>query len=233
LFNRTVTGVEALLRWEHPVRGFISPELVVSISEKIGLIAALSNWVLETAISDCAAWQQENPGIKVSVNLSAMNLQDSDLPENVSSLLTEYKLEADQLSLEITESAVMNDPVQAREVLQVLNFMGVELVIDDYGTGFSSLAYLKLLPVSSLKIDKSFVIDMQDEENDAIIVYSTIDLAHNLGLTVIAEGVENQQVARLLRQQKCDAAQGFYFARPMAKYDFLRWLNSRYELVVT
>ena len=233
LFNRTVTGVEALLRWEHPVRGFISPELVVSISEKIGLIAALSNWVLETAISDCAAWQQENPGIKVSVNLSAMNLQDSDLPENVRSLLTEYKLEADQLSLEITESAVMNDPVQAREVLQVLNFMGVELVIDDYGTGFSSLAYLKLLPVSSLKIDKSFVIDMQDEENDAIIVYSTIDLAHNLGLTVIAEGVENQQVARLLRQQKCDAAQGFYFARPMAKYDFLRWLNSRYELVVT
>ncbi len=225
LFNRDVIRVEALLRWKHPHHDFISPEQIIQMTEYTGLIDDLSKWVLKTAISDCAAWQRDNLDIKISVNLSAMNLQDPKLPSHIQYLLNYYKLDARKLTLEITESAVMNDPLRAREVLQTLSTMGVELVIDDYGTGFSSLAYLKLLPVNSLKIDKSFVIDMLEEENDAIIVRSTIDLAHNLGLSVIAEGVENQEVARLLRQQKCDSAQGFYFARPMVESELREWLN--------
>jgi diguanylate cyclase (GGDEF)-like protein len=233
LFRHTVIGVEALLRWEHPVQGYVPPELVVNLAEKTGLITELSNLVLRIAISDCAGWQREHPGIKVSVNLSAMNLQDPTLPTTVRTLLIESEIDAGLLTLEITESAVMSDPVRAREVLQVLSLMGVDLVIDDYGTGFSSLAYLKLLPVSSLKIDKSFVIEMQHDENDTIIVHSTIDLAHNLGLTVIAEGVEHQQAALMLRQRKCDAAQGFHFARPMAKSDLLNWLEKHYRMAVT
>jgi len=233
LGDRSVTGVEALLRWAHPAQGFVSPERVVGLAEKSGLITELTRWVLEHAIADCAAWQSDHPDLKVSVNLSAMNLQDPDLPATVRELITRHDLEPDQLALEITESAVMGDPVHAREVLQVLSLMGLELVIDDYGTGFSSLAYLKLLPVSSLKIDKSFVIEMQEDENDAIIVRSTIDLAHNLGLSVIAEGVENSQAERMLHQQRCDAAQGFHFARPMPKPDFLNWMKSRRALAVT
>jgi diguanylate cyclase (GGDEF)-like protein len=225
LFSHEVISVEALLRWKYPRQDFISPEQIIQMTEQTGLINDLSKWVLEKAIADCAAWQRDNMNISVAVNLSAINLQDPGLPSHIHHLLNQYNLNAGLLTLEITESAVMNDPLRAREVLQILSLMGVKLVIDDFGTGFSSLAYLKLLPVNSLKIDKSFLIDMLEEENDAIIVRSTIDLAHNLGLSVIAEGVENQKVARLLRQQKCDAAQGFYIARPMAEADLREWLR--------
>jgi diguanylate cyclase len=226
LFTREVQGVEALLRWNHPGHGSISPEQVVLIAEHSGLIGELTQWVLERAIMDCAAWHREGIGISVAVNLSAWNLQDPDLPDAIGRRLEKHRLDPEYLTLEITESAVMNDPVRARQILNELDRMGMDLLIDDYGTGFSSLAYLKLLPVRGLKIDKSFVLEMQEDENDAIIVKSTIDLAHNLGLEVIAEGVENRELSLWLRQHKCNAAQGYYFSRPIPEAAFRDWLKS-------
>lgn len=225
LFSREVVGVEALLRWEHDTLGFVSPEQIINMAEQAGLIGELSSRVLEQAISDCKRWVNEGNEISVAINLSAWNLQDPDLPLTIDMLLEKYALASSMVSLEITESVVMNDPVRAREVMNALSEMGMELVIDDYGTGFSSLAYLKLLPVRVLKIDKSFVLDMLNNDNDRIIVKSTIDLAHNLGLSVVAEGVESQEVSMWLRQQKCDLAQGYYFARPIPADEFNIWLK--------
>jgi diguanylate cyclase (GGDEF)-like protein len=226
LFTRAVLGVEALLRWDHPRQGLVSPEEVVLMAEHSGLIGELTQWVLERAITDCAGWHSEMLKLDVAVNLSAWNLQDPDLPAEIGKCLDRHSLSPEYLTLEITESAVMNDPVRARQVLNELDRMGMDLLIDDYGTGFSSLAYLKLLPVRGLKIDKSFVLEMQEDENDAIIVKSTIDLAHNLGLEVIAEGVENRELSLWLRQHKCDAAQGYYFSRPIPESAFRDWLKS-------
>jgi diguanylate cyclase (GGDEF)-like protein len=227
LFTREVTAVEALLRWEHPHQGLVSPELIVRMAEQTGLIGELTSWVLDRALADCAAWQQNGMMVGVAVNLSAWDLQDMKLPRVIDDLLARHRLSAASLTLEITENAMMSDPVRAREVMNQLNERDVELVIDDYGTGFSSLAYLKLLPVQGLKIDKSFVIDMLRDENDSIIVHSTIELAHNLGLVVIAEGVEDQEAALWLRGQKCDFAQGFHIARPMMLSEFYAWYAER------
>ena len=217
--------VEALLRWQHPRQGFVSPEDVIRLAEQSGLMNQLTRLVLREAIADCAGWQSHHPDVGVAVNLSAWDLQDADLPGYIESLLREYRVPANRLILEITESAVMNDPLRAREVMAQLNRMGASLAIDDYGTGFSSLAYLKLLPVDSLKIDRSFVIDMLEDENDAIIVRSTVELSHNLGLKVVAEGVENSEVLELLRALGCDAAQGYHLARPMPLSRLMQWLN--------
>jgi len=232
LFTREVLGVEALLRWMHPTRGLIPPDEVVRMAEQSGLIGELTYWVLESAIADCATWHQDLMKLSVAVNLSAWNLQDPALPEVIEKLLKRYSLSSEYLTIEITESAVMSDPVRARQVLNKLNHMGLELLIDDFGTGFSSLAYLKLLHVKGLKIDKSFVIEMAEDENDAIIVKSTIDLAHNLGLIVVAEGVENMEASLWLRQHKCDSSQGFYFARPMPDQEFRDWLQSYQTMAV-
>jgi diguanylate cyclase (GGDEF)-like protein len=232
LFTREVLGVEALLRWVHPTRGLIPPDEVVRMAEQSGLIGELTYWVMESAIADCASWHQDLMKLSVAVNLSAWNLQDPDLPEVIKKLLKRYSLSSEYLTIEITESTVMSDPVRARQVLNKLNQMGLELLIDDFGTGFSSLAYLKLLPVKGLKIDKSFVLEMAEDENDAIIVKSTIDLAHNLGLVVVAEGVETMEASLWLRQHKCDSSQGFYFARPMTEQAFRDWLQSYQTMAV-
>jgi diguanylate cyclase (GGDEF)-like protein len=226
LQTNEILGVEALLRWEHPKLGYIPPDQIIRMAEQSGLIGSVTVRVLEQAITDCAAWQHDGIDASVAVNLSAWNLQDPELPRLVASLLSQHELDAKQLTLEITESAVMSDPIRAGEVLHELSEMGIYLAIDDYGTGFSSLAYLKLLPVNALKIDKSFVIDMLDDENDSIIVRSTIDLAHNLGLQVIAEGVEKQQALLRLTNLKCDAAQGFYFSRPIPEAEFRTWYEN-------
>lgn len=226
LQQQHVISVEALLRWQHPQQGFIPPEFVIRMAEQSGLIGELSHWVISQAIRDCADWQKNNNDIGVSVNLSAWNLQDPMLPDLVKKNLDSNGLHPSYLSLEITESAVMSDPARAREVLQDFDDMGLTLEIDDYGTGFSSLAYLKLLPVSTLKIDKSFVMDMMNDPNDLIIVRSTIDLAHNLGMIVIAEGVENNETLKYLQQLNCDVAQGYFIARPLAKKQLLEWLRA-------
>lgn len=226
LFSHQVVAVEVLLRWQHPGMGIISPEQIISMAEHTGLIGSLTEWIIETAIKQYSEAGLDQKDIKLMVNLSAWNLQDPKLPEITQSLMQRYGLGSDRLTFEITESAMMSDPVHARMILNQLSSMGIELSIDDFGTGFSSLGYLKLLPVNNLKIDKSFVIDMLTDENDALIVQSTIDLAHNLGLTVIAEGVENQNVMHRLRKLKCNIAQGYYIAKPMFRDDLVQWLTT-------
>lgn len=219
------SGVEALLRWDHPVHGPVAPDQLIRIAEHTGLIGPLTYWVLETALREFSRVPPLCGGLNLSVNLSAWNLQDPNLPEAVSQALEVTGFPPERLTLEITESAMMGDPVHARQILELLSVMGVRLAVDDFGTGFSSLGYLKLLPVNLLKIDRSFVMDMLDNENDAVIVRSTIDLAHNLGFRVVAEGVENGEVLTLLGGLGCDYAQGYYLCRPAPAGDIEAWLD--------
>jgi len=228
LQTNKIHNVEALLRWRHPQNGVLPPDEIVHMCEQSGLITELTLWVMERAIRECAGWEKDGLDLNVAVNLSTWDLQNNELPTHVMQLLTQYKLDANKLTLEITESAVMNDPTRARETLNALSKMGIRLDIDDYGTGFSSLAYLKMLPVSGLKIDKSFVIDMQEDENDRIIVRSTIDLSHNLKLTVIAEGVETAEALAALKEHHCDYAQGHFIAAPMSAAKLKKWCQ-QYE----
>jgi len=223
LKSSTIHSVEALLRWKNPKNGMMPTDEVIRMCEQSGLITKLTQWVLEKAISDCKGWEDDGLSLNISVNLSMWDLQDAQLSVRISHLLEQYGLATNRLSLEITESAVMNDPTRARETLNELSNMGIKLDIDDYGTGFSSLAYLKMLPVNGLKIDKSFVIDMKEDENDDTIVQSTIDLAHNLKLVVIAEGVENSEALTSLKQYNCNYAQGYYIARPMPASKLKKW----------
>lgn len=223
IFTREIVAVEALLRWEHPQFGYISPEHIVNMAEHTGQIDELTRWVVDTALCDCAE-HIKGQGIRLSINLSARNMQDTQLPESISQALKRHNVDASSVVLEITESAMMKDPVRARKIMSELDAMGVELSVDDFGTGFSSLGYLKMLPVSELKIDKSFVMNMLEDENDAIIVHSTIELAHNLGLKVVAEGVEDQTTLLQLRNLKCDVAQGYYLSRPIHKSDLVKWI---------
>lgn len=224
LLSREINQVEALLRWQHPVKGFISPEEIIKLAEQTGMIRDLSTWVLDTAIGEYMQYLYKHD-IGLSINLSAWNIQDPDLVSTIENLLAKHGMPAEKLTLEITETAMMSDPVRARKVLHDLNHKGIVLAIDDYGTGFSSLSYLKLLPVKELKIDKSFIFDMLNDENDATIVKSTIELAHNLGFTVVAEGVENHETLLQLRSHKCDYVQGYYLARPQDIYQFIIWMN--------
>ena len=209
-----ITGVEALLRWQHHQHGFIPPPEIVASAEKTGLIAPLTLWVIEQAITQCKAWQRDGIDLAMAVNLSVWNLHDPQLPQQIDALLRKHDLAAGKLTLEITETAMMTDPEHALETLGKLAGMGLHLSIDDFGTGFSSLAYLKRFPVRELKIDRTFVMDMNEDENDAVIVRSTIDLAHNLGLRVVAEGVEDEAALTLLEILGCDIMQGYHIGRP-------------------
>ncbi len=227
LHSGLFSGVEALLRWEHPQRGFISPEDFIPVAEQTGLIRHLTYWVLDQALARCAAWRNRGlPVGTVSVNLSAYNLQDPDLYLEVARLLKKWGVAPYRVILEITESSMMANPARAQATLEKLNDIGVLIAIDDFGTGYSSLSYLKQLPVDKLKIDKSFVMEMSEDENDAMIVRSTIDLAHNLGLEVVAEGVENTEALELLKILNCDGAQGYLIGRPMSVTTLEEWLLS-------
>lgn len=226
IHDGSVLGAEALLRWEHPVYGKIVPNEIIPLAEQTGLIRPITHWMMENAINFNQRLQKMGLELKVSVNLSVYNLQEPDIIDSVRNILAESQLPPDKLSLEITESAMMMDQKHAIEVLTSFGDMGVEIAIDDFGTGFSSLAYLKQLPVNTLKIDKSFVMDMAFDENDAVIVRSTIDLAHNLGIKVIAEGIESREILDLLRILGCDAGQGYHFSRPMNEIGFIDWVNS-------
>jgi len=222
---RSVSSVEALVRWLHPQHGLILPDSFVSLAERSGLIKSLTKWVLNTAVRQCAEWYRAGYEIGVSVNLSARNLQDIQFPEQVSEILKTWGVEPLWLELEITESAMMLDHHRAMEVLAQLNSIGVRLSIDNFGTGYSSLAYLKKLPVNDIKIFKSFVINMSSDVNDAMIVRSIIDLAHNLGLKVIAVGVENQDIMDALEKLGCDELQGNHICSPLPAEELARWLN--------
>ena len=216
-------GVEALIRWNHPERGFISPDQIIYIAEHTGLIKPLTRWVLKTAISQCSEWHKQGMFLSVAVNLSTQNLQDPSLSEVIQNALSTYNFPPECLVLEVTESAMMLEPEHANAILSHLDSMGVWISIDDFGTGFSSLSYLKQLPVDELKIDKSFVMNMQSNDNDAVIVRSTIDLARNLGLKVVAEGIEDEATWELLGLLGCDFAQGFYMSKPLPAADFEVW----------
>jgi diguanylate cyclase (GGDEF)-like protein len=219
-----VIGLEALARWRHHVRGMIPPDRFIAIAERTGLIKSLTFWALNAALGQSRAWREQGLAIPISVNLSARNLHDLNLPDQIAEILRNHGAEPEQLEIEITESVIMADPARAFDILTRINRMGVALFIDDFGTGYSSLGYLKKLPANAIKIDKSFVINMIADENDAMIVRSIIDLAHNLKLKVIAEGVENQDVWNRLAALGCDAAQGYHMSRPLPAPEMTDWL---------
>ncbi len=218
-------GVEALARWHHPGHGFIGPEEFIPLAERTGLIGPLTQWVMQEALSQCAAWMQGGLDIKISINISAHNLIDLSLPSKVAELLEKSKLAPEKLVLEVTESVFMLDPESSLIVLDELKSLGVVLSIDDYGTGYSSLSYLKKMPVHELKIDQGFIFDMLGNENDAMIVSSTVTLAHSLGLSVVAEGVETEEAWRYLQELGCDTLQGYFISAPLPADTFLGWLD--------
>ena len=220
-----IIGVEALVRWIHPQRGFMPPDAFIPLAEQSGLIGALTHWVLKTALRQLADFHARGHCISMAVNLSASNLHDPEMVDTIIALLRETHVSPKFLVLEITEGAVMASPSAGVSNLHRLHKAGISLAIDDFGTGYSSLAYLKQLPVDELKIDKSFVLNMCNDDNDAVIVRSTIDLAHNLGLKVTAEGVENQDTWEILTVLGCDTAQGYFMSKPLAIDRLEQWLQ--------
>lgn len=223
-------GVEGLVRWMHPQRGSIPPDEFIPMAEQTGLIRPLTLFVLRTVLADLRGWVDNGFKLKAAVNLSARNLLDSELLAHIKDLLEENGVHPNLLQLEITESSIMADSTRGLEHLTRLNQMGIGLSIDDYGTGYSSLSYLKTLPVQELKIDKSFVFEMNGYNNDEVIVRSTIELAHNLGLRVVAEGVEEETVLTRLRSLGCDVAQGYHLGRPMPIDKLQEWLAVNYPI---
>jgi diguanylate cyclase (GGDEF)-like protein len=223
LDNSRVGGAETLVRWLHPTRGLVPPMDFIPFAEQTGFIRTLTIWVFEEAARHWLSLQAEGLSLVLSVNLSTRDLLDPELPQKFDALLVKHRVPAEAFCLEITESAIMDDPQRALATLNRLSGLGFRLSIDDFGTGYSSLAYLKRLPVDELKIDKSFVMSMVEDLDDAKIVRSTIDLAHNLGLTVVAEGVENAKVWDALRDLECDEAQGYHMGKPMPASEFNAW----------
>jgi diguanylate cyclase (GGDEF)-like protein len=225
LQSGTVQGVEALLRWDHPLRGIIPPDEFIPLAEHTGLIEALTSFVLNEALRQVAAWRDDGLELKMAVNLSTRSLLNEDFPEEVSRALKKWRVTPSSLQLEITEHTILTDPTRAAGILSTLSTMGVELSIDDFGTGYSSFVQLRRLPLTELKIDKSFVMNMQVDENDAVIVRSLIELGRNLGLQVVAEGVESQVISNELMSLGCNFAQGFHTSRPMPPDQVVRWMN--------
>lgn len=217
-------GFEALIRWNHPTMGFVPPSEFVPIAEMSSLIYAMSSWVLEQTIKQCAQWRDQGYDMVCAMNLSARNLLDDRIVTDLKRFLDKYQLAGSSLEMEITESTLMSDPERAEAALEKIAKLGVSLAIDDFGTGYSSLAYLKRLPVKTLKIDGSFVQGMLTDDQDEIIVNSTIQLAHNLGLSIVAEGVETDDVYKRLKELGCDKVQGYYIARPLDADKVVDWM---------
>ncbi len=223
LRKKRLVGVECLIRWNHPQMGLVSPELFVPLAEKTGLIRPLTLWVLNAAFNQISRWQEMGLEIISAINLSAWNLQDRHLLGQIRELIEAWNVKPSRIEMEVTESAMMDDPERVLVLLSELSKMGIRLSIDDFGTGYSSMSYLKRLPVDEVKIDKSFVLDLENNAEDRAIVKATIDLAHSLGLEVIAEGVDSQAAIDLLIEMGCDTAQGYYIARPQSALDLLKW----------
>jgi diguanylate cyclase (GGDEF)-like protein len=215
LLTGEILSVEALVRWDHPERGLLAPIEFIPLAEHSGLIRDLTRHVLDTALGQCRAWRDEGLDLTVAVNITGRDLLDLRFPNEVAELLAKWIVPPSRLELEITENTVLTDPPRARHVLDRISQLGVQIAIDDFGSGNSSLGYLKRLPVSVLKIDKSFVLNMLEDGDDATIVRSTVDLGHNLGMRVIAEGVETEEAWQRLRELHCDVAQGFLLSRPV------------------
>ena len=226
LAENRVTAVEALVRWRHPQRGFVPPSEFIPFAEQTGYISEITRWVLKRAVAQCGEWHRQGLGIRVAVNVSARDLRQEDaLVQAVTQALAAAEVPAGLLCLEITESGLMEDPLGAQATLRKLRELGIATAIDDYGTGYSSLAYIKQLAVNEIKIDRTFVSGMEADQRNAAIVRSTIELGHNLGLAVVAEGVETDHELEQLRRFGCDAIQGYLCARPMAAEALAEWLG--------
>jgi diguanylate cyclase len=227
LADGAVRSVEALLRWNHPGRGLVSPDDFIPLAQQTGLMKPLTLYVVEEALRQSRAWQEDGLRLSIAVNLSNRNLLDVDFPTQVQDLLEQWKVEPALLALEITESTMLVDPARTKAVLERLSAMGIRLSIDDFGTGYSSLSYLKRVPFDEIKVDRSFVMNMDKDEDDAAIVRSTIDLGRNLGLEVVAEGVESKETWDRLNELGCTAAQGYYLTRPVPASELRTWLEER------
>ena len=215
LADGEVHAVEALVRWNHPIRGLVAPDDFIPMAQQTGLIKPLTLYVIDEALRQCRAWQDDGLRLAIAVNLSARSLWTPTSRAGRRSCSSAGTSSPRLLEFEITESAMLADPARTKLILEQLSAIGIRLSIDDFGTGYSSLAYLKRLPVSEIKIDRSFVMNMDKDEDDATIVRSTIDLGRNLGLDVVAEGVESEQVWDRLKALGCTAAQGYYLSRPL------------------
>ncbi len=220
-----VSGVEVLVRWQHPVHGLILPDQFIPLAEQTGVIKPLTEWVLKNGLQQYEEWHRAGLSFSISINISALNVQDPEFPNTVAQLLATFTFPPSQVELEITETAMMTEPIHALECVRKLNALGLQIAIDDFGMGYSSMAYLKEGLVAKIKIDKSFVTDMAVNRNEAVIVRSTIEFGHSLGLKVIAEGVETQAAWDALKILGCDSAQGYYMAYPLPSEKFLEWLK--------
>ncbi|MFZ5620602.1 MAG: putative bifunctional diguanylate cyclase/phosphodiesterase [Pseudomonadota bacterium] len=216
-------GVEALVRWKHPERGMMPPDSFIPLAEHTGLIRPLTEWVIMAALRQAAAWRRTGMELPIAVNLSAHSLRDREFLGRLERMFIDWEASADWLEFEITESAIMDDPEHALDILRRLHELGIALFIDDFGTGYSSLSYLQRLPVDALKIDRSFVKDLLEDKDSASIVRSTITLAHDLGIGVVAEGIETAAVRDRLAELACDQAQGYFFGKPMPAEEFAVW----------
>ena len=226
-----VRQAEALLRWQHPELGMISPAEFIPLAERTGSMFLLTGWVMEEGIRQLAEWSHKGLHLQLSLNISAEDLHGDNLLKTVEHLLKRYQLSAEQLIFEITESTAMRDPEHSLSVLEKLRDGGISLSVDDFGTGYSSLAHLKRLPVQELKIDQSFIRNLDETSEDAVIVRSTIEMSHNLGLKVVAEGVEHQHTLELLERWHCDTAQGYLISRPMDAVAFEAWVSKLRAIV--
>jgi len=227
LTDGRVAGAEALIRWNHPERGVVAPDDFIPLVEKTVLLGPLTSYVMENVMRQWRAWADDGMAIPIAINLSPRSLLDRQLPENVGRLLERYSMAPSFLRMELTENFLMSDSARSNAVLSQLSQVGISLSIDDFGTGYSSLSHLKQLPIDEIKIDRSFVMDMHEDGNDYMIVRATVDLGKNLGLRIVAEGVEDRETFDRLADFGCDEAQGFYIARPMNLAEFGRWLSVR------
>jgi len=231
LVTNDVPGVEALVRWNHPTRGQLRPSAFLSLIDEAGLMPDLTDVVLTLALDQSKTWRRHGHLLSIAVNLSGSSLTDAHLPDRIEAMLSERGLPGSALMLEVTEKVLLTDHVQAGIILGRLRLIGVRVSIDDFGTGFSSLGYLRELAVDELKLDRSFILPMLDDPRAAAIVCSTIDLAHNLGLTVVAEGVEDRVIYEALVRYGCDQAQGYLMSRPVSAAELTEWLIGRRRIL--
>ena len=225
--TKNIIGLEALVRWQHPQHGLVAPNEFIPLAEVSDLIMPLTHWVIDNTLQQLRQWQDMGIDTKVAANISARNLQDNDLPNKIAALLEQHQIAAGHLELEITESAIIVDPLRALETLCRIHELGVALAIDDFGTGYTSLSHLRKLPITTLKIDFSFINNMLKSKDDAGLVQSIINLSHNLGMDVIAEGVEDQATWDMLNTFKCDVAQGHFICPPMTAGQITQWLKTQ------
>lgn len=226
-----IVGAEALARWNHPERGYIQPDEFIPLAEQTGLIKPLTHYVIREGLHQCSIWRSNGLDIGIAINVSVQCLHDHELTKSLRTYLAKYELPAESCTIEITESDIMVDPIRAKSVLMEIASIGCKISIDDFGTGYSSLAYLKQLPVSEIKIDRSFVLEMINDDNDKVIVRTIIDLAHNLDLSVIAEGVTTDSVLQMLMELGCDTAQGYFISKPMSPSFYLDHLTESQDKV--